>query len=436
VKQKLQKIISLIGKPSEFTKNIVTVFSGTAFTQIIPILTAPILTRLYSPTDYGLLGILMIIAGIISVFATFGYINAIIVAENESDAEQVIALCYQSLTLVVLSSTFLVLLFGSYICEYFKITEYKYTVYLVPIFVLMSGLSNIVSFVATRYQLFGKLTVNRIISAVANAIVSITLGFVVGNFLGLLVGFMVGQFINSMLLYTAVRRAKNLPDIMQYLRQRTKTIAQKFVKFPKYVLSSDFINYFTSQIPVFSLSSFLINPHSAVGHYNMSNRMLGLPINFIANSIAEVFRQRAAADYNQLGTCKPIFLKTFKALFLTAVVPFAILIFFGGPIFAFTFGEEWRQSGTYSQILGIMFFLKFIVSPLTYVFYVAHQQKLDFYLHLLFLIIGFGTLYFGLVIEKSINNSLWYFSIGNSVIYIIYFIFSIKFCNNVSSRQA
>ena len=115
----------------------------------------------------------------------------------------------------------------------------------------------------------------------------------------------------------------------------------------------------------------------------MSNRILGLPIGLISNSIGEVFKQRAASDYNEFGTCRPIFIKTFKALLISSIVPFTILILFGADIFAFAFGEQWRGAGEYSQILGVMFFFRFTVSPLTYVFYIANKQRLDLLLHLL-----------------------------------------------------
>jgi hypothetical protein len=123
-----------------------------------------------------------------------------------------------------------------------------------------------------------------------------------------------------------------------------------------------------------------------------------------------------------------IFIKTFKALLVSSILPFAILIIFGADIFALAFGEKWRGAGEYSQILGVMFFFRFTVSPLTYVFYVANKQRLDFYLHLLFIIVGFLSLYLGIKIFENINLSLWLFSISYSIIYIIYFVFSYNYC--------
>ena len=122
-------------------------------------------------------------------------------------------------------------------------------------------------------------------------------------------------------------------------------------------MPSDFINNFSNLIPVFVLSSYAAIPNVSVGFYNMSNRILGLPIGLISNSIGEVFKQRAASDYNDFGTCRPIFIKTFKALLISSIFPFAILILFGADIFAFAFGEKWRGAGEYSRILGVMFFL-------------------------------------------------------------------------------
>jgi lipopolysaccharide exporter len=432
----IKVLLTSIKNPSNFSKNVLAVFTSSSIAQVLPIITAPILTRIYTPNDYGVLGILMSIVGLFSVFATMGYSNAIITAENEEETDKLVGLCIKTTILCTCISSVLILFFKNRIANLYNIIGNENILLLIPILIFFNGFATIFGLLATRYQLFKMLSINRVISAVLSAIVSIALGLIFKSLLGLIVGFLISQFFGSIILYYRLKQVQKLPSFLQYTRIKTKQIAKQFQNFPKYVLPSDFINTISNQIPIFALSSYAILPQVAVGFYNMSNRILGLPIGLISNSIGDVFKQRAASDYNEFGTCKPIFVKTFKALLLSSLLPFAVLIFFGADIFAFAFGEKWRGAGHYSQILGVMFFFKFIVSPLTYVFYIAQKQKEDFLLHLLFILVGFLSLYIGLNHYNSISLSLWLFSLSYTFIYLVYLFFSYKYSskNEVKSN--
>ncbi len=414
--------------PSAFTKNIISVFTANSIVQFFPLLTAPVLTRIYDPSDYGLLGIILSITGILSVLVTGGYANAIITAETEEEALGVLALCLKIMLWVTLGSLILVVLLASFIGNAFHIENAKAFIYIIPLFVFLGGLSTIFGSMANRYKLFKELSVNRIIGVIINATVAISIGLYFESVIGLFISYLCGQLVNSLLLLWRMQQKVKLPSLQNLLRSATATVGKKFINFPTYTLPADFINFLSNQIPILVIGSFATQPQAAIGHYNMSNRMLGLPSSLISNAIGEVFKQRAAEDYHTRGTCRPIFLKTFKALLLSAILPFLVLVIWGGDLFAFAFGEKWRVAGFYSQLLSLMFFFRFIVSPLTYVFYIANKQKIDFWLHLLFILVGFGSLFVGLHLFESITVSLVVFSISYSVIYFIYFIFSFKFC--------
>lgn len=434
IKKNVQNTKQRILNPSEYIKNVASVFTATTIAQFLPILTAPILTRIYTPADYGLLGVMISIAGIVSVFTTLGYANAIIISPNNNEANEVVALCFKILLLigVIIAIVFFVL--QNWIASVYNIHTHKYLLLLIPLSVLLSGMGNIIGFVANRNKLFKTISVNRIIASITTAIVSIAMGLLFRNVIGLIIGYFIGQFINSIVLYFSVfyKNKINATPILNFYKIKTGVVFKKYIHFFKYYLPSDFINIFSNQIPIFLISSMASAPQAAVGFYNMGNRILGLPIGLISNSIGEVFKQRAANDYNNNGTCRPIFLKTLKVLFLTSILPFSILIFFGADIFAFAFGEIWRTAGKYSQIMGALFMFRFIVSPLSYVFFVAQKQKEDLMVHLLFIVLGFGSMYIGFAIHNDIKYALSFFVISYCLIYAITLMLSYKFSKNTS----
>jgi O-antigen/teichoic acid export membrane protein len=65
-------------KKSEFRKHVLTLLTGTTIAQAIPVAISPILTRIYSPEDFGLLAIYISIVTILATVITGAYDFAIV----------------------------------------------------------------------------------------------------------------------------------------------------------------------------------------------------------------------------------------------------------------------------------------------------------------------------------------------------------------------
>jgi len=63
---------------SDFKKNVLTLMAGTTIAQAIPIAISPILTRLYTPEEFGLFALFLAIVSIFGVVATMRYEMAIV----------------------------------------------------------------------------------------------------------------------------------------------------------------------------------------------------------------------------------------------------------------------------------------------------------------------------------------------------------------------
>ena len=108
-----QNVIQKIKTPSTFVKSVFALSSASVITQIMPIFTAPILTRIYEPADYGILGMVMVITGLIGVIITLGYTNAIIIADDNDEAEKVSALCLKIFLSTVIVTTIATIFCGA-----------------------------------------------------------------------------------------------------------------------------------------------------------------------------------------------------------------------------------------------------------------------------------------------------------------------------------
>ncbi len=416
-------------KSSSFIRNAITLVSSTVVAQALPILTAPILTRIYSPDDYGTLGIYMSVSGLFGVFATLGYSNAIMIVKDDEEAISLTTVCFYNSILIAAISLLLTIGLKNYVIVHFQAEKLAGAyLFFIPMTIFLTGVNTTLSVWANRKLKYKRLAISRIGTSLFTPILSIVLGLIYKNFFGLFAGLIGGQLIFTLFLWGQSKKEDKFRlNKLDFIS--VKAYYLKHRNFFLYSLPADFVNNFTNQAPVFVLSS--MAGMSVVGQFNMSSRMLAVPSFLISSSIGDVFKQRASADFHQLGTCRPIFIKTFKTLLIISIPLFGLLFLFGPEIFALAFGERWRQAGSMSRVMVLMYFLRFVISPLTYVYYIKNKQFEDFLGHLLMLIIPIvGGYWFILNHNSTYENFLVFYTVGYSFIYIFYLIRSYGFTSN------
>ena len=85
-------MIKKIIPKTEFSKNVANVVGGTLLAQLITIGLSPIISRLFSPADFGLYSIFLNIALTTSIASTFRYELAVMLPQKEEEAINVVSL--------------------------------------------------------------------------------------------------------------------------------------------------------------------------------------------------------------------------------------------------------------------------------------------------------------------------------------------------------
>jgi O-antigen/teichoic acid export membrane protein len=419
----LYQLVSERIRRSDFFRNTAILSSGTAIAQAISIFTAPVLTRIYNPVDYGVLGVYMTFCALIGTVSTLHYSDAIVVSKDENEAREVLKLSWLINICIALVVMVVLLFLRAYIARLYNIPSLTSWLLLAPVSVFFAGLNTIFSAWSVRKKQFRLLSKNRIYTAFIAPFFSIILGFIMGGPAGLFIGLLVSQIFPTLRMSYYYFRQDELDF---HFRSRNLAAASKrFRNFPRFSLPADFINNFSNQIPVLMLGR--LGGSHVVGWYNLSVRILGLPSTLISTAVGDVFRQRANYDFHTTGSCRSIFLKVFKTLALIALVPFSILLLFGPSIFSFVFGEQWREAGKIAQVIGVLYVFKFVVSPLSYVTYVAGKQWVGLVIDVILLGTLLGLLYLSQQLGLSYITSLFLLSISYSLLYILTFYLSYKF---------
>lgn len=124
-------------------RNVMIVFTGTAASQAIAMLFSPVITRLYGPEAFGVLGVFLSIVGIVSPVAALTYPIAIVLPKSDSDAKRLITLSLYVSTIVALSTVLVLLLFTKPLVGLLQIAEIEQFLYLIPVVIFSSGFQQV-----------------------------------------------------------------------------------------------------------------------------------------------------------------------------------------------------------------------------------------------------------------------------------------------------
>lgn len=197
-------------------------------------------------------------------------------------------------------------------------------------------------------------------------------------------------------------------------------LTKRYVNFPKYDVLASMSNVSAHQITHILFNSMF--GAITAGHFYLTQRILNLPITYIASAVSDVFRQSAVKEYQEFGNAKKIYVSTFKKLFVLSFFPSLLLFLYGVKIFVFVFGEKWKTAGEYATILSPMLFLRFISSPLSFMLYIGEKQNINMMGNILFLLLAGLSFY----LSSTARQVVIFLSLSYSFVYVLYLLISFR----------
>jgi O-antigen/teichoic acid export membrane protein len=363
--------------------------TGTTIAQAIPIAVTPILTRLYTPEDFGLLGLFVAITVILGAVSSGRYELAIMLPDKDEEAINIAAL---ALIITIIFSLLLLLpafLLNQKISNILDNQEIRSWLYFIPFVVLMIGLFNVLNYLNTRKKLYRDIAKANVYKSVGMSSVQLGVGLIKTGATGLISGQIVAQIISN---FRLLKNTISNYDLKEVKITDLKRLAKRYIDFPKFSTWSALSNTGSRQLPVMLLSG--LSSLSNVGYFSVANRLLMLPITLIGSSFGQVFFQASSTKKNK-EELKQITEEVQKKLTLLAVIPFALVFATGDILTAFILGIEWRDSGVYMQFLSFWLYIVFITSPLTKLYTILERQKEAMYFNVIILFIRVGAILFG-----------------------------------------
>lgn len=347
---------------SSFVRNVAVLATGTAAAQVITLIASPVITRIYGPEAFGMMGVFMAVAQIFIPIAAFSYPIAIVLPKSDSNARNLIRLSVLISFAFSLFSLIILLLFNKSIVDIFRIEEISSYMFLIPIVILSAGLMQVSEQWLIRTKQFGISAKVSFLQAIINNASKIGIGFLYPIASVLIIINAFGNGMKAVLMFLFIRKSNYKPvEKKQEPRLSIKESAKKHIDFPLYRAPETLVNAVSQRFPVLMLTTFF-GP-AAAGFYTLGNNVLQRPIQLVGRSVGNVFYPRIAEAANNQESLSKLIIKATFSLMALGIVPFGIIIFFGPWIFTLIFGADWVVAGEYAQWIGIFLFCEFINKP-------------------------------------------------------------------------
>ena len=154
---------------SEGVKNFSKLLSANVVAQAIGLVVYPILTRIYSPEDFGLLNLFLSIGNVVLVISLADYYYSIVLPKEDKDAAALAHVSLVSLIVTVLLLT-VSILFAHPISALFKSPKLETYYWLLPIYVFFMGGWNILNYWYIRHKQFGRISGYQISQSVLHSL--------------------------------------------------------------------------------------------------------------------------------------------------------------------------------------------------------------------------------------------------------------------------
>jgi len=367
-----KNLISL--RRRRFALDVIKLGGGTALGQGIFLIASPVITRIFSPEEMGLFGLFLNFVLFAAVGATFRYELAIVSAQEDSEADHLLAASMIfALPTSLLGGAMMMAMIHWDLLSYGTLHLWE-SAGMEVLVVFLTG-----AFMALRYwmvkrQEFSCVGKALVAQGAGRTIVSIALGVMQLGWLGLALGEAAGRVMGAISMFVrawpSIRGAIWPIDYDYYF-----SLLKRNWKYPIVVLPSSLVEAAAVMLPLPMVSS--VFGAVAAGEFFLVQRLMSLPAGLVSVSIADVFHSHAVENYSKTpAQARRVLLMTVKRLSMISFMIYFPIAIVSPFLFGLLFGEAWAEAGVLVAILSPLSLISLVVSPVSRLLFVVNRPEL------------------------------------------------------------
>ena len=376
-------------RAGRFARSVLTLAAGGVAAQVVVFAARPVLSRLYTPEAFGVLGEFVALSALVGLLATLRYEDAIVLPEREDRARSLLALCV-GVSLVVCGVAVLAVSPRERIAAFFESPPLAPLLPLVPLVALLYAWGNASQAWLARGHRFRLISVAiglQSLSTVAVQLLAPETGAA-----GLVFGSVAGAIAFALVLMGSALRERVFVGVAP---GALAEVARRYVRFPRLGLPATALGQVGSRLPPLALGA-LFGP-AVVGQFGLAAASVLVPLAFLGDAIGQVFAVHGA-EAQRSASLAPLAERTLRRLLGLVLYPIAAVAILGPDLFAFVFGEPWRLAGEYARLLAPWLALSVVVPPLTRAFDATERQDRE--------LLAGGAVAMGVVVGLTVGSVL------------------------------
>ena len=392
--KRVKHILSL-----SLVKDTLKLSSSNILLFFLPLLITPVLSRLYTPDDYGEWGIFSSVYMIVNYVLFMSYENAIVKSNDDNEIPDLCALCIIWAFGVIFSLCFL---FGiGYVLNISFFTSYPRFDLLV-LLLCVGCLQNLSNALANRFQYFGAMSISNIVNGFAQAGFRILFGMAAIVISGLIVGVVLAHTIAALVLIFTLREIIKVVNFKQISFSGIKRVAVQYKKFPLFDAPANLLKFASFQLVVIILALYFTR--AEIGCYSMIHQFVLLPVSFVGSAISNVYYRKVSVVADIPSEIRKLTMQVGKITAGMCMLPALFLILGGDRFLVWFLGNQWTTAGMMALCMSISSIAIILTEALIPIYRTLNLQNIRFRFELFQLVFSLG----GLIIVCAVSHNLYY----------------------------
>lgn len=409
-------------KNSEFMNNVTTLVSGKLGVAVISFLLVPLVARLFSPSDYGVVAMLISAVVVAGPVSTLCYELAIILPEKKQTAFSLLHVVLAALFCSAILICAAIAIAKYYSVDNSTIDALGLWIWVLPVFIVMTGINNALESLMVRTKNFSIIAKAWVLRALMLPSSRIGIGYVYGSSIwALIVGYFIGVACRFGVLWGSLNN-KTKKEISNISAKNTIKAAKEYKDFPVFNTPARFVRQLSDNIPILMFGYFYAP--EIVGYYAMASRLVQMPAESLVNSVRKVYLQKTAEMTINGKRINTIMVKATIGLAVLGIIPFGLLYLYGQGIIVMLLGDTWMTAGTYAEKLAPWFFTMWITMPSSALYIVLRRQQIWLRIQIFVMIVRITAFVVPQYYGATSGDTLEYFVIASALMNIMIIIYS------------
>jgi O-antigen/teichoic acid export membrane protein len=350
-------------------RGIASIVAGSVAGQGLVILAYPLLTRLYSPAEFGLLTVFTSVVSMIAIVATASLEAAVPLPVEDRDAA---AVAWGSLGCVAATAaitSLVALVAAAPLTALLGAPQLAAYAWLAGPTVLALGAYTVLSRWMIRDRSYGALGRRNALQGIGQVAPQLGLGLAGAGPIGLLVGLGCGRLVALGGLLSGRGLLRQPWPSMAALRAAVR----RYRNFPLLALPSTFLNSAGLEIPLLLISAAYGDVRA--GLLGLTVRVVSGPLTIVGQAVYNVFTGESSAAIREPQAAMGRNVRSsVRRLLLAGLLPAAVLMAVGPSLFALVFGPQWSEAGEYARLLAPAYLAQFAIVPVSATLFILERQ--------------------------------------------------------------